>query len=136
MNIFELPRYQWWEHMKPIMQYVNLYKISFQQNNQMLFTFINSYNGKYYKSLSCGQILKCCIENEAFCDEPFAYFVLDVYQKELNREELESSMAYFRYGFPVRLSELEHQYLIVIIGSEICIDIVCGEAAVVIEQNP
>ena len=128
MNIFKLPKYQWWDYMEPIIQNVGLDKISFVQNNQMTFTFLNSYNGKYYGTLSCNQILKCCIENDAFEDEPFAYFVLDVYKRALNREELESALAYYKYGYPINRSVLDQQYyLLVIIGTEICIDFVCGE---------
>ncbi|MDE7477858.1 MAG: hypothetical protein K2M91_07900 [Lachnospiraceae bacterium] len=127
MNIFNLPKYQWWDYMQPIMQNVNLDKISFVQNNQMTFTFLNSCNGKYYRTLSCSQILKCCIENDAFEDEPFAYFVLDVYKRALNREELESALVYYKYGYPINSSILDQQYnLLVMIGSEICIDFVCG----------
>lgn len=134
-NIFEIHRWDWWEHMDRMMQNVNLDKISFEQNNHMTFTFLNSYNGAYYKTLRCGQILKCCIENEALEDEPFAYFVLDIFKRELSLEELESSFAYYKYGYPVDISLLGRQYLVMIIGSEICIEMICGEVRVTEDER-
>lgn len=129
MNLFELPKYQWWNHMETIMQNVNLDQISFIQNNEIRFSFSNSYNGGFYGNLLCRKVLKCWIENEPFEDEPFAYFVLDIYKKELDREELASALSDSRYGYgyPVDISLLGRQYLVAIIGNEICIDLICGE---------
>lgn len=74
MNILELPQCQWWEYMERIMENVNLDEISIIRNNYMKFKFLNSYNGEFYKNLECYNILKCCIDNEAFNNEDFAYF--------------------------------------------------------------
>lgn len=101
-------------------------EIIIKQNNCIRFDFLNSNNGTYYKSLECSNILKCCFENEAFCDETFAYFVLDIFVKELNEEEIKSSFEYFRYGFGNGKAESEKMYMINIIGTDICIDIICG----------
>lgn len=135
MNIFEIPRNQWWEYMKPIMQNINLNKVSMLQNNHMVFSFLNSYNGKFYKSLSCKQILKCCIENWAFENEEFAYFVPDVFLKKLSKTELESSLIYYKYGYNVDFSKLCDQYLILIFGNEICIDMICGDVEVLDDKD-
>lgn len=135
MNIFEIPRNQWWKYMKPIMQNVNLNNISMLRNDHMLFTFSNSYNGKFYKSLYCKQILKCCIDNCAFENEEFAYLVLDVFLKKLSKTELESSLIYYKYGYWVDLSKLCDQWLILIVGSEICIDMICGEVEVLEDKD-
>lgn len=125
MNIFELPKYTWWEHMELLVENVNLTDISIIRNNCMIFTFSNSYNGKFYKSLRCEQILKCCMENEAYSNEEFAYFVPDVYVRELNEVEITSSLKYYKYGYNINLSKADKVYLLAINGNEICIDIIC-----------
>lgn len=125
MNIFELQRNRWWEYMECIMENVNLLDISIIRNNYMKFKFINSYNGEFYKNLECDQILKCSIENEAFENEEFAYLILDIYVKELNKDEVENSLKYYKYGYNIHSSQVDKLYLILIIGSEICIDIIC-----------
>ena len=126
MNIFELPKYQWWDYMERIIGYVNLSDISIIQNNHMIFEFLNSYNGKFCANLECSQIFKCCIENQAQEDEEFAYFIVDIFVKELSRDEMESSLKYYKYGYNV-LSPVDKLYLIMIIGNSICLDIICEE---------
>lgn len=126
MNIFELPKYQWWDYMERIIGYVNLSDISIIQNNHMIFEFLNSYNGKFCANLECSQIFKCCIENQAQEDEEFAYFIIDIFVKELSRDEMESSLKYYKYGYNV-LSPVDKLYLIMIIGNSICLDIICEE---------
>lgn len=130
MNIFEIPRYTWWESMELIIQNVNLDSVTMMQNNHLKFTFSNSYNGAFYKNLECSKILKCNIEN-TFEDEVFSYFILDIYAKELSEEELQSALTYYKYGYNVNFSELGKQKLVVIIGSEICIDILCGKIDII-----
>ena len=126
MNIFELPKYQWWDYMERIIGYVNLSDISIIQNNHMIFEFLNSYNGKFCANLECNQIFKCCIENQAQEDEEFAYFIIDIFVKELSRDEMESSLKYYKYGYNV-LFPIDKLYLIVLIGESICFDIICEE---------
>ena len=126
MNIFELQRYKWWEHMERIMENINLIEISIVRNNHMVFRFLNSYDGKFFKNLECNQILKCCIDSAAFENEEFAYFISDVYVKELSKNEIESSLKYYKYGYNVDLSGISKLYLISIVGSDICFDIICG----------
>lgn len=125
MNIFELQRNKWWEYMERVMENVNLNEISIIRNNHMIFKFLNSYNGEIYKNLECNQIFKCCIDNEAFEDEEFAYFIADIYVKELSKDEVESSLKYYKYGYNVNFSQVNKLYLILIIGNEICLDIIC-----------
>jgi len=126
MNIFELPKYQWWDYMERIIGYVNLNDISIMQNNHIIFEFLNSYNGKFCANLECNHILKCCIENQAHEDEEFAYFIIDIFVKELSRNEMESSLKYYKYGYNV-LFPIDKLYLIVLIGESICFDIICEE---------
>ena len=127
MNIFELPRYKWWENMKTLIENVNLDEIIMIKNNYFKFRFSNSYNGEFCKRLDCSNIVKCCIENDVFEDEVFSYFVLDVFIKELSSEEIKSALPYYKYGFNINLSELDKLYLILINGNEICMDIICGK---------
>jgi hypothetical protein len=49
-----------------------------------------------------------------------------VYVKELSKEEVESALEYYKYGYNFDFSKLNRLYLILIIGNEICIDIICG----------
>lgn len=67
--------------MELILKDVNLNSIAIPQNNCLVFTFLNFYNGKRYGSLSCNQVIKCCIENEALQNEGFTYYILDIYKK-------------------------------------------------------
>lgn len=126
MNIFELPKYQWWDYMERIVENVDLNEVTIIQNNHMIFEFLSCYNGKLYANLECNQIFKCCIENQAQEDEEFAYFIADIFVKELSRDEMESSLKYYKYGYNV-LSQIDKLYLILIIGSSICLDIICEE---------
>jgi hypothetical protein len=66
----------------------------------------------------------------AFEDEVFAYFVLDIYKKKLNPEEIETSLEYYHYGYGIDLSRLNNLYLLVIIGTEISFEIICAETEV------
>lgn len=124
MNIFELQKNKWWEHMERIIENVNLNEISIMRNNYMIFEFLNSYNGEFYKNLECNQIFKCCIDNQAFEDEEFAYFIADVYVKELSKDEMKSFLKYYKYEYNVNFSHIRKLYLILIIGNEICLDII------------
>lgn len=135
MNLFELPRFNWWKNMEQIMENVNLSEFSMLQNNHQIITFSNSYNGEFYRKLSCSQVLKCCIENEAFENEQFDYFIADVFLKELSPIEVESSLKYYKYGYNVNLSQIKKLYLISIIGSVISIDIICGKIEIIINND-
>ncbi len=120
--------------MELVMRDVNLSEISMLRNNYLKFTFLNSYDGNYDRTLICDQVLKCCMENEVSGTEEFAYFILDIYKKELTREELEESLTYYRYGYWIDTSEINNQYLLVMIGCDICIDIICGEITIIGEE--
>ena len=48
------------------MENANLREISIVRNNHIIFKFLNSYNGDFYKNLVCKRIFKCCIDNEVF----------------------------------------------------------------------
>ena len=39
MNLFELPRFNWWKNMEQIMENVNLSEFSMLQNNHQIITF-------------------------------------------------------------------------------------------------
>lgn len=125
VTIFDFQSIDRWEYMERIMENVNLAEISMIRNNCMVFRFLNSYDGKFYKCLKCDQILKCCIENEALNNEPFAYFIADIYVKELSKEEAESALKYYKYGYNFDPHKANGLYFISIIGNEICIDIIC-----------
>lgn len=125
VNIFDLQNISRWEYMERVMENINLAEISIIQNNCMVFRFLNSYNGEFYKYMKCNQILKCCIDNESLNNESFAYFIADIYVKELSKEEAESALEYYKYGYNFDSSKLNKLYLILIIGNEICIDIIC-----------
>lgn len=135
MNMFELPCSDWWKYMEQIMENVNLSEFSMLQNNHLMITFSNSYNGELYKKLRCSQVLKCCIDNDAFENEPFDYFIADVYLKELSPIEIESSLKYYRYGYNLNLSQMKKLYLISIIGNVVCIDIICGKIEVITNDD-
>ena len=127
MNIFELPRYKWWKNMKILMKNVNLDEFTMIQNNYFKFKFSNSCNGEFCKKLVCRDVVKCCIENDAFEDEVFSYFVPDVFIKELSNEEIKSALVYYKYGYNADFSDADKLYLILINGNEICMDIICGK---------
>lgn len=86
--------------------------------------------------MECDQIFKCSIENEAFENEEFAYCIIDIYVKELSKDEVESSLKYYKYGYNVNLSQVNKLYLIVIVGTEICVDIICEKVKVIPPNIP
>ena len=64
MNIFELPRYTWWEYMQTEMQNVNLNEIKILRKDCLSFEFANSYNGDYCKTILCDNVLTFNIETD------------------------------------------------------------------------
>lgn len=125
VNIFDIQKNKWWEHMDRIMENINLAEVSIIRNNCMTFKFLNSYNGAFYKCLECNQILKCCIDNDAMNNESFAYFIADIYAKELSKEEVERALKYYKYRYEFNSSLSNKVYLVLMIGNDICIDILC-----------
>ena len=59
--------------MNTLMENVNLDEIVIKQNNHLKFSFSNSYNGTFYKRFDCSNIIKCCMENDAYENEIFLY---------------------------------------------------------------
>ena len=45
---------------------------------------------------------------------------------------MESALEYYKYGYNFDFSELNKAYLILIIGNEICIDIICETFEIII----
>lgn len=135
MNLFELPSFNWWKYMEQIMENVNLSEFSMLQNNHLMITFSNSCNGEFYRKLSCSQVLKCCIENDAFENEQFDYFVADVYLKKLSPIEVGSSLKYYKYGYNLNPFQVKELYLISIIGNVVCIDIICGKIEIITNND-
>lgn len=116
--------------MNNIMQNVNLDTINVMQDNKLCLSFISAYNnGTFNKKLVFDKILKYTVENvgiDFFLDE-FPHFIVDIYEKELNEEETKSALKYFNCNFKVNVSELPRQHLLCIIGSDICIDVLCAK---------
>ena len=127
MNIFELPRYTWWEHMQTEMQNVNLDEIKILRKDCLSFGFSNSYNGNYCKTILWDNVLTFNIEKDISDKEEFPYFILDVYRKELTRNEISSSLNYYHYGYNIYDTQINNLYLVCMVGSDICIDMLCGK---------
>lgn len=60
-------------------------------------------------------------------------FIADVYTKELSENEKSDFIKYYRYRYKVNFSHVKKLYLIMIIGSEICLDIICGNFSITTE---
>lgn len=126
MNIFEIPRNEWWKYINTVIENVNLSEILIHRNNCFKFTFLNSHSRPtLHSTLMCNNIMIFSLNNDALENEDFAYFVLDVYIKELSKEELYSAINYYKYGYNINFDELKNLYLLVIIGTEFCMDIIC-----------
>lgn len=128
MNIFDFKRYEWYNYMEKKMENVNLNEIIVTKKDSISFIFSNSYNGAFYKKLICDNVLIYTIENDVIVKSEFSYFVGDVFLRKLSIEELKSALHYYHFGYNLSQSILENQYLLSIIGNDICIDVLCGEA--------
>ena len=68
----------------------------------------------------------CRIDNDGCYDEELPHFILDVRVKLLSSDETASALEFFKHGFPARSMD-EDYYMLNIIGSDICIDLLCQE---------
>lgn len=130
MNIFKLRKFEWWNYMDNTIRYVELSKMDFIKNNAIEFLF--SRKGEDYKKFSCRGVLTICMENEYEIDgynvdEPYPYFVPDVYIKKLEGEELKDGLKYYRYGYQLGAFNATTHYLVCIHSTDTFIEIICKE---------
>lgn len=126
MNLFDVKRIKWYKYMDNTIENVKLSKISFLADNEIVFSFLNSNDGGSCGDLRCSGTLKCNIEYDSE-NAKMPYFILDVRVKKLSGEELEDALKYFRYGFGSRYDSIRARQcnLVSVIGSEVCIDVLC-----------
>jgi len=125
---FSLMPYEWQRDMEIIMSNVNLNSIEFLSAKNMSFSFLNSYNGDFYKKILCHNVWRLSEGNIIDEGEEFPTFVCDIRVKKLKNVEIKAAFDYLKYGWDVPVS---NEYnLVCIDGGEISIDLICGKIEV------
>ncbi len=84
---FNLKPYEWLKHMdKTIAKYVNL--TSLELSNVATFDFINSYDGKPYKKISCHNVWRTSINLTA---DEFPVFICEIKMHELKDKNIKEA---------------------------------------------
>jgi hypothetical protein len=98
---FSLEPYEWQKDMDNIMQNVNLNGIKFLNDRSIVFEFLNSYNGNFYKKILCCNVWKFSEENSIKQGGCLPVFVCDVRIAKLKNSEIDAAFNYLKYGFSI-----------------------------------
>ena len=120
---FNLKPYEWKRNINPIMQNVNLNKISILDNVTMFFDFLNSYDGEYYKKIICHSVWKFSSDMDLSIGDEFPFFICDIRVIKLENEDIESAFAHL--GFGLAIPESEEYNLLCMESGDISISLIC-----------
>lgn len=98
---FSLKPYEWQKDMDNIMQNVNLNGIIFLNDRSILFDFLNSYDGNFYRKILCHNVWKFSEENNIEQGEEFPFFICDVRIAKLENTEIDEAFSYLNYGLSI-----------------------------------
>ena len=120
---FKLKPYEWQKSMDILLQNINLSKIEFPDNLSVSFTFLNSYDGSFYKKILCHNVWKFSKTNYSEEKEDFPLFICDVKIAKLECSNIESAFAYLKYDFNIPYS---NEYILLCMDSgDININLIC-----------
>jgi len=125
---FKQEPYRWQKKMNIIMENVNLEKIEFCNDNSILFSFLNSCDGKHYNDLLCSSVWKFSEENNFEKGDELPYFIYDVRMKKLEKYEIKAAFDYLKYGWDV--PESNEYYLICLDSGVVSINLICGNVSI------
>ena len=121
---FDLKPYEWKMNMDNIMSNVNLSKIEFLNDRSILFCFLNSYNGSFYKKIICHNVLKFTEDNYYEKSDGFPFFICDVKLTKLKNTDIENAFNYLRYG--MNIPDCQEYNLLCMDSGELSINLICG----------
>ena len=125
---FNSKPFEWQRDMEILMSNVNLNGIEFLSVRNMLFSFLNSYNGDFYKKILCHNVWKFTEENIIDEGERFPIFICDIRVAKLENAEIEAAFDYLKYGWGV--PESNEYNLVCIDGGEVSIDLICEKVEI------
>jgi len=127
---FKLEPYEWQKKMDIIMQNVDLRKIDFSDDKSIVFSFLNTYDGNFYKKIICHNVWKFSKENSFRKeDEGLPYFICDIRIFKLKKGAIKDAFAYFQYGFGI--PESDEYTLLCMASGEVSISLICSSVQVV-----
>ena len=124
MSIFDLDIYKWRSLMETLDSNINLAEISIPYGNQIVFEFINTYNGEFLRKVVCNNIIKLCYENVFQLNDGLPCFICEIKYKKLSVIELEDALRFFSYSFSKKLDK-DSYYLFSLESGEVNIDVLC-----------
>lgn len=83
---FNLKPYEWQKQMDIVIENVNLSKIEILKDRSILFSFLNNYEGKFYKKILCCNVWRFMLENNCDDGDEFPFFICDVRRLKLENE--------------------------------------------------
>jgi len=95
---FNSKPFEWQRDMEILMSNVNLNGIEFLSVKNMLFSFLNSYNGDFYKEILFHNVWKFTEENIIDEREGFPIFICDIRADKLENAEIKAAFDYLKYG--------------------------------------
>lgn len=120
---FNLKPYEWQKHMDIVLENVNLIKIEILNDRSILFSFLNSYDGKFYKKILCLNVWKFISENNCENGDELPFFICDVRKLKLVNGDVEATFDFLKYGFNIPIS---NEYNLLCMNSgEIGIYLIC-----------
>lgn len=126
MNFFDKNNHDWRKRMQNLIQNVALNEIVRSDDSSISFKFLSTYNGKSYKKILCHNVWKLCFDSDVEDEDRVSRFISDIMILKLENELVEEAFKYFKYGFQ-KIPDSKEYYLLSILGSEIDIDILCGD---------
>lgn len=126
---FKLKPYEWQKSMEIVLTDVNLDKVNILDNGEIVFDFIDSYSGRFYKQMICSDVWKISVDMNLGPKEQFPIFIGDVRVIKLDKENVKEAYAYLGYGFEI--PESKEYNLVCIESGEISIVLVCGRVEII-----
>jgi len=121
MDFFDVPIYKWRFKMNKLLSNVALSEIKIGGMSEVSFTFINTINGEYLKTLKCKNVVKLSYENAL--EDDFPCFISEVYSKKVSREDTHETFQHFHVGTNKLLNK--DCFLLSIESGDVDIDILC-----------
>lgn len=120
---FKLRPYEWQKSMEIVLENANLDKIRILDNGGIVFDFIDSYKGAFYKQIMCMNIWEISADMNLSVDEQLPLFIGDIRVEKLNKASMKEACKYLNYGFT--MPESEEYNLVCINSGELSLVFVC-----------
>ena len=125
---YSLFQYEWQKNADLVMCNVNLEKIVFSDDCSISFHFLNSYDGEFYKKITCNNVWKFTQENGFGKEERFPLFICEVRIFNINKTDIAEAFDIIGYGFSIPGSDTH--YLLCMDSGDVSIKLICGSVIV------